>query len=160
MDQTIRFTLNNRPVGVTTDGERELLWVLRADLGLSGTKYGCGQSLCGSCTVIINKEPVRSCQYPVKNVAGKKVITIEGLGANGKPHPLQKAFVQHGAVQCGFCSPGMILSAYGLLLKNAKPNRQQIIEGMEGSLCRCGSYSRIVDAIQAAAAEMSGGRAR
>ncbi len=160
MDQTIKFTLNNRPVSLTTDGERELLWVLRADLGLTGTKFGCGQSLCGSCTVIVNKEPVRSCRYPVKNAAGKKIITIEGLGGNGKPHPLQKAFVQHGAVQCGFCSPGMILSAYGLLLKNAKPNRQQIIEGMEGNLCRCGSYSRIVDAIQAAAAEMSGGRAR
>ncbi len=160
MDQTIRFKLNNRPVSVTTDGERELLWVLRADLGLTGTKFGCGESLCGSCTVIVDKESVRSCQYPVKNVAGKTVITIEGLGANGKPHPLQKAFVQHGAVQCGFCSPGMILSAYGLLLRNARPTRKQIIEGMEGNLCRCGSYSRIVDAIQAAAVEMNGGRAR
>jgi carbon-monoxide dehydrogenase small subunit len=160
MDQTIKFELNNRPVSVTTDGERELLWVLRADLGLTGTKYGCGQNQCGSCTVVVNKEPIRSCQYPVKNVAGKAVITIEGLGANGKPHPLQKAFVQHGAVQCGFCSPGMILNAYGLLLKNAKPTRAQIIEGMDGNLCRCGSYSRIVDAIQTAAAEMKGGKAK
>ncbi len=160
MDQTIKFKLNSRPVSVTTDGERELLWVLRADLGLTGTKYGCGQNQCGSCTVIVNREPVRSCQYPVKNVAGKEVITIEGLGANGKPHPLQKAFVQHGAVQCGFCSPGMILNAYGLLLRNAKPTRAQSIEGMEGNLCRCGGYARIVDAIETAAAEINGGRAK
>jgi len=159
MVQTVRFRLNNRPVSVTTDGERELLWVLRTDLGLTGTKYGCGQNECGACTVLVDGEAVRSCQFPLKGVAGKKIITIEGLARRGKPHPLQKAFVQHGAVQCGFCSPGMIMNAYGLLLQNEKPTRAQIIEGMDGNLCRCGSYSRIVAAIQAAAAEMRGDKA-
>ena len=160
MEQTLDFKLNNRPVRVTTDGERDLLWVLRTDLGLTGTKYGCGQNLCGACTVIVNKEVIRSCQYPVKNVAGKEIITIEGLTEGGKLHPLQRAFTRHGAVQCGFCTPGMILNAYSLLLKNSKPTRAAIIEGMEGNLCRCGSYSRIVDAIQTAATEMKGGKAR
>ncbi len=160
MDQTIKFRLNNRPVSVSTDGERELLWVLRSDLGLTGTKYGCGQNQCGACTVIVNKEAVRSCRYAVKDVAGKEVITIEGLSSGGVMHPLQKAFVQHGAVQCGFCTPGMILNAYSLLLKNPRPTRAQIIEGMDGNLCRCGSYSRIVDAIQTAAAQLKGGKAR
>jgi aerobic-type carbon monoxide dehydrogenase small subunit (CoxS/CutS family) len=160
MDQIVQFKLNHRPVRVTTDGERELLWVLRADLGLTGTKYGCGQNQCGACTVIVNKEAVRSCQYPVKNIAGKDVITIEGLAENGRLHPLQKAFVQHGAVQCGFCTPGMILNAYSLLLKNARPTKAQILDGMEGNLCRCGSYSRIIEAIQTAAADMRGGKAK
>jgi aerobic-type carbon monoxide dehydrogenase small subunit (CoxS/CutS family) len=160
MDQIVQFKLNHRPVSMTTDGERELLWVLRADLGLTGTKYGCGQNQCGACTVIVNKEAARSCQYPVKNVAGKDVITIEGLAENGRLHPLQKAFVQHGAVQCGFCTPGMILNAYSLLLKNVKPTKTQILDSMNGNLCRCGSYSRIIEAIQTAAAEMKGGKAR
>ena len=159
MNQIVRFNLNGRSVSVTADGERELLWVLRTDLGLTGTKYGCGQNECGACTVLVDGEAVRSCQFPLKGVAGKKVITIEGLARRGKPHPLQKAFVQHGAVQCGFCSPGMIMNAYGLLLQNEKPTRAQIIEGMDGNLCRCGSYSRIVAAIQAAAAEMRGDKA-
>jgi carbon-monoxide dehydrogenase small subunit len=160
MEQTLRFKLNSRPASVTTDGERMLLWVLRTDLGLTGTKYGCGQNQCGACTVIVNKEAVRSCQYPVKNAAGKEVITIEGLGTNDKPHPLQKAFAQRGALQCGFCSPGMILNAYSLLMKNANPSKAEIVEGMDGNLCRCGCYSRIIDAIQTAAAEMKGGKTR
>jgi len=158
MEQTIRFTLNSRPVSVTTDGERKLLWVLRTDLGLAGTKFGCGLNQCGTCTVIVNKQAVRSCQYLIKDVAGKEVITIEGLAKNGHLHPLQKAFIQHGAVQCGFCTPGMILRAYGLLLKNSRLNRAQIIESMDQNLCRCGTYNRIVDAIQTAAEEMRGGK--
>jgi aerobic-type carbon monoxide dehydrogenase small subunit (CoxS/CutS family) len=160
MEQTLSFKLNNRPVRVTTDGERMLLWVLRADLGMTGTKYGCGQNQCGACTVIVNKAAIRSCQYPVKNVAGKEVITIEGLAENQKLHPLQNAFAQRGAFQCGFCTPGMILNAYSLLLENSKPTKAEIIEGMEGNLCRCGSYNRIIEAIQAAAVEMKGGKAR
>lgn len=158
MEQTIRFKLNSRPVSVTTDGERELLWVLRTDLALTGTKFGCGRSQCGACTVIVNNEAVRSCQFPVKNVAGKEVITIEGLAENGKLHPLQKAFMQHGAVQCGFCTPGMILEGYTLLLKNAKPTSAEIIQNMDQHLCRCGTYSRIIEAIQTAAAELRGGK--
>jgi aerobic-type carbon monoxide dehydrogenase small subunit (CoxS/CutS family) len=158
MDQTIRFKLNNRPVSITTDGERDLLWVLRTDMGLTGTKFSCGKSQCGACTVIVNKEAVPSCRYPVKNVSGKEVITIEGLAQNEELHPLQKAFIQHGAVQCGFCTPGMILKAYSLLIKKNKLSRVEIIQGMEQHLCRCGSYGRIIDAIQTAAAEMKGGR--
>jgi nicotinate dehydrogenase subunit A len=158
MEQTIRFTLNSRPVSVTTDSERMLLWVLRCDLGLTGTKYGCGQSLCGVCTVLVNREAVRSCQMPLKEVAGKEVLTIEGLEANGMLHPLQQAFVRHGALQCGFCTPGMILNAYSLLMKHARPDRARIMESMEGNYCRCGAHSRIVDAIQSAAAEMGGGK--
>ena len=159
MEQTIRFKLNDRPVSVTTDGDRALLWVLRTDLGLTGTKYGCGRNQCGTCTVLLNKEPVRSCVYPVKSVAGKEVVTIEGLAVNERLHPLQEAFIQHGAVQCGFCTPGMILRSYSLLLKNAKPSRAQIIEHMEPSLCRCGTYPRIVDAVQTAASKLKGGKA-
>jgi len=158
MEQTIHFKLNNRPVSVTTDGERALLWVLRTDLGLTGAKFGCGHSQCGVCTVIINKEAVRSCQYPVKDVSGKEVITIEGLAKNGQLHPLQKAFMQHGAVQCGFCTPGMILEGYSLLLKNARPSRTEIIAGMDQHLCRCGTYTRVVEAVQTAAAELKGGK--
>ncbi|NLT68769.1 MAG: (2Fe-2S)-binding protein [Acidobacteria bacterium] len=159
MEQKIQFTLNDRPVTVTTDGERALLWVLRTDLGLTGAKYGCGQSQCGTCTVIVNNEAIRSCNYPVKNVAGKRVLTIEGLALNGRLHPLQKAFMEHGAVQCGFCTPGMILNSYSLLLKNPTPSREQVVKSMEYNLCRCGSYSRVERAVLAAAAEMKGGEA-
>ena len=159
MEETIRFRLNNRPVSVTTDGKRMLLWVLRTDLGLTGTKYGCGENQCGACTVIVNREAVRSCQLPVKSVAGKEVLTIEGLARKTGLHPLQKAFVDHLATQCGFCTPGMILNAYSLLLKNPRPTREQIIESMDGNLCRCGGYSRIADAIQSAAAAAKGGGA-
>jgi aerobic-type carbon monoxide dehydrogenase small subunit (CoxS/CutS family) len=159
MEQTLHFKLNRRPVKVTTDGDRMLLWVLRGDLGLTGTKYGCGENICGACTVLVNREAIRSCQLPIKAVAGKEVLTIEGLAANGKLHPLQKAFVEHGALQCGFCTSGMILNAYSLLLKNAQPTRMQIIDGMGGNLCRCGTYGRIIAAIQSAAKEMKGGMA-
>jgi carbon-monoxide dehydrogenase small subunit len=158
MEQTIHFKLNSRPVSVTTDGERALLWVLRTDLGLTGTKFGCGHSQCGACTVIVNKEAILSCQYPVKNIEGKEVMTIEGLAKDGKLHPLQKAFVEHGAVQCGFCTPGMILKSYSLLLKNANPSRAEIIESMDRHLCRCGTYSRIAAAIQTASDELRGGK--
>ena len=159
MEQTINFRLNKRPVSITTDGGRELLWVLRTDLGLTGTKFSCGKNQCGACTVIINNEAVQSCRYPVKDVSGKEVITIEGLAQNGELHPIQKAFIKQGAIQCGFCTPGMILKAYSLLLQNKKLGRAEIIEAMDQNLCRCGTYSRIVDAIQTAASEMKGGRA-
>jgi aerobic-type carbon monoxide dehydrogenase small subunit (CoxS/CutS family) len=159
MERTIRFMLNGRPVSVTTDDERSLLWVLRTDLGLTGTKFGCGHNQCGVCTVIINKEAVRSCRLSVKSVAGKDVITIEGLASNGKLHPIQEAFAKEGAVQCGFCTPGMILKSYELLVKYPKPSRAQIIEHMEQNLCRCSAYTRIVQAIETAAIEMRRGKA-
>jgi nicotinate dehydrogenase subunit A len=157
MEQIIRFRLNNRPVSIQTDGERALLWVLRTDLNLTGTKYGCGRGQCGVCTVLVDNKAVQSCRYPVKNVSGKEVVTIEGLAEGGMLHPLQKAFLQHAALQCGFCTPGMILEGCSLLLKNANPSRAEIIESMENHLCRCGSYPRIIDAIQTAAAELKGG---
>jgi len=151
---TFRFRLNGKPIELTLDGERKLLWVLRTDLGLTGTKFGCGEAYCGACTVIMNNEAVRSCQLPIKDANGAEIITIEGLARNGNLHPLQKAFVKHDALQCGFCTPGMILNAYGLLLKNPEPTRQEIIDGMNENLCRCGAYGRIIEAIQTAAKEM------
>ena len=157
MIETLSFRLNGKPVELTVDGERTLLWVLRTDLGLTGTKYGCGEGVCGACTVLVDNEPVRSCQSAVKDVNGKEVITIEGLARNGELHPLQKAFMSHDALQCGFCTPGMIMNAYGLLFRNAEPTRQEIIESMDGNLCRCGSYGRMIEAIQTAAKEMRGG---
>jgi aerobic-type carbon monoxide dehydrogenase small subunit (CoxS/CutS family) len=157
MTQTIKFKLNNKPISITADGERMLLWILRTDLGITGAKYGCGEGFCGACTVLVNNKAVRSCQTAVKEVAGKAVITIEGLSQNGKLHPIQEAFMKHDALQCGFCTPGMILNAYSLLKENPQPNLNEITDGMEGNLCRCGAHNRIVQAIQAAAPEMKGG---
>ncbi len=150
MEGTIQFTLNGKPTRLQVDSNRTLLWVLRADLGLTGAKYGCGEGLCGACTVILNKETVRSCQLRMQDVAGKEVMTIEGLAQNGKLHLLQKAFMEQDALQCGYCTPGMILTAYGLLLKNPRPSYAEIISGMDDNLCRCGAHQRIVQAIQSA----------
>ena len=155
MSENISFKLNGKSVSVTTDGDRPLLWVLRTDLGFTGTKYGCGKGLCGACTVMLGDRAVRSCVIPVRSIKGKEVLTIEGLATNGKLHPIQEAFVKHDALQCGFCTPGMILNAYGLLLKNPRPTRAQIIQGMEGNLCRCAAHSRIIEAVQSAASEMT-----
>jgi carbon-monoxide dehydrogenase small subunit len=157
MRKTIHFMLNGQPKSLTLDRERRLLWVLRTDFGLTGTKYGCGEGLCGACTVLVDNEAVRSCQVPVEDVNGKDILTIEGLATNGRLHPLQKAFVKHDALQCGFCTPGMVLTAYGLLVKNPRPSREDIIAAMNENLCRCGSYPRIVQAIQDAAQAMKGG---
>jgi aerobic-type carbon monoxide dehydrogenase small subunit (CoxS/CutS family) len=154
MIETLSFKLNGKNTELTLDSDRTLLWVLRTDLGLTGTKFGCGEGICGVCTVLVDNEPVRSCQFSVKDINGKEVITIEGLAKNGEPHPLQKAFIKHDALQCGFCTPGMILNAYGLLMENPDPTREDIIENMDGNLCRCGSYGRIIEAIQTAAREM------
>jgi len=160
MTDTISFTLNGRSVSVTVDGERPLLSVLRTDLGLTGTKYGCGQAICGACTVLVDDKAVRSCVFPVRGVDGTEVLTIEGLSRNGQLHPVQKAFMHHDAFQCGFCTPGMILTAYSLLLQNPAPTGAEIIQGMEDNLCRCGAHTRIIQAIQSAAEEMKGGSSR
>ena len=157
MQSTIRFTLNGKPASVTTDGDRPLLWVLRTDLDLTGTKYGCGEGLCGACTVIVNGDAVRSCQVRAKEVSGKTVMTIEGLAADSGVHPVQKAFMEHDALQCGYCTPGMILNAVALLRKNPHPTMAQIVEGMDDNLCRCGAHNRIVQAVQTAAKVMEGG---
>ena len=154
MKETIRFTLNGRPTSLEVQADRMLLWVLRTDLGLTGTKFGCGESLCGACTVIVDQEATRSCRLPVKQIRGKEVMTIEGLARNGKLHPLQEAFVEHGALQCGFCTSGMIMTAYSLLLRNSKPTRKQIIAGMDNNLCRCAAHQRIVQAIESASRKM------
>jgi aerobic-type carbon monoxide dehydrogenase small subunit (CoxS/CutS family) len=157
MEEVVRFTLNGKPTALTVDSDRMLLWVLRTELGLTGTKYGCGMGLCGACTVLVDDKAVRSCGLPVKLVEGKSVTTIEGLARAGKLHPLQKAFMEHDALQCGYCTPGMILSAYSLLRENPRPSYSQIVEGMDGNLCRCGAHKRITEAVQAAAKEMEGG---
>jgi len=148
MSKTIHFKLNGQPNSLALDRERMLLWVLRTDFGLTGTKYGCGEGYCGACTVLVNNEAVRSCQFPVEDADGKEILTIEGLAKNGTLHPLQKAFAENGALQCGFCTSGMIMTAYGLLLKNPKMTRAEIIEGMEQNLCRCAAHKRIVQAIE------------
>jgi aerobic-type carbon monoxide dehydrogenase small subunit (CoxS/CutS family) len=152
----IRFRLNGQPAALDTDVRRPLLWVLRTDLALTGTKYGCGVGLCGSCTVMVDRRPVRSCLTAVGTVDGKDVMTIEGLARDGRLHPLQTAFAERGALQCGYCTPGMIMSAYGLLLEKPRPTRAEILEGMESNLCRCGAHQRIVEAIEAAAQVMGG----
>ena len=150
----MRFTLNGKETELTVDPTLTLLWVIRNQLGLTGTKYGCGIGFCGACTIIIDNEAVRSCMLPADELNGKNVITIEGLAVNGKPHPIQKAFMEHDALQCGYCTPGMIMNAYGLLLRNPEPSRQEVIEGMEENLCRCGAHIRIIEAVQSAAREM------
>jgi carbon-monoxide dehydrogenase small subunit len=158
MEQTIRFELNGKKTEIKIDPKLTLLWVLRTQFGLTGTKYGCGIGFCGACTVLIDNEAVRSCQVPVSDAAGKKVVTIEGLAITGSLHPVQKAFVEHDASQCGYCTPGMIMSAVGLLQKNPNPSEQEILHGMEDNLCRCGTHVRVVKAIQTAAKEMKGAK--
>lgn len=161
MRNTIRFKLNGEPRSLELERERMLLWVLRTDFRLTGTKYGCGEGFCGACTVLVDNEPVRSCQFPAAEIDQKEVMTIEGLaGREGKLHPLQAAFVEHDAMQCGFCTPGMILAAYSLLLKNPHPTRKEIIESMDENLCRCGAHTRIIQAIQTAAQNTRGGSRR
>jgi aerobic-type carbon monoxide dehydrogenase small subunit (CoxS/CutS family) len=140
------------------DDARTLLWVLRTDLGLTGTKYGCGEGLCGSCTVVVDGAAERSCRLQMRDVEGKEVLTIEGLASGDELHPIQAAFVKHDALQCGFCTPGMILSGYGLLKENAEPTRQQIIEHMDDNLCRCGAHIRIIRAIEEASRVMKKGQ--
>jgi len=157
MAKPIRFSFNGTSTALEVEEERMLLWVLRTELGLTGTKSGCGEGFCGSCTVLVDGKPERSCQLPMSEVAGKEIVTIEGLVKDGKLNPVQMAFVEHDALQCGFCTPGMILNAYGLLLENPKPTRQQILDHMEDNLCRCGTHVRIVKAIETAAAEMRKG---
>ena len=158
MKETIHFELNGKQVDLSIDPRLTLLWVLRDQFGLTGTKYGCGLGFCGACTVLIDNNAVRSCTQTIGDAVGKKVLTIEGLMHDGKLNPVQDAFMKHDALQCGYCTPGMIMNAYGLLLKNPEPSRHDIIAGMEENYCRCGAHARIIDAIQSAAVEMKGGK--
>ena len=156
MEEKVQFELNGKQVEVQTEKNQTLLWVLRTQLGLTGTKYGCGEGYCGSCTVLMDNEPVRSCGITMEDAAGKKIVTIEGLADGEKLHPVQQAFVEHDALQCGYCTPGMIMNAVGLLNKNPEPTRQEIIDGMEDNLCHCGAHTRIIRAIESASKTMKG----
>ena len=160
MSKTIHFKLNGEAKTLNVDRRRMLLWVLRTDFQLTGAKYGCGEGYCGACTVLVDNEAVRSCQLPVDEIDGKDVMTIEGLAEGGKLHPLQEAFAKHDALQCGFCTPGMILTALALLKKNPGASRKAVVDGLENNLCRCGAHTRIVQAVEATAKGMKGGSRR
>ncbi len=154
MVRAVEFTLNGQPVAPAVDHERKLLWVLRTELGLTGTKHGCGEGLCGSCTVLVDRAPRRACQLEVGDVAGKEVTTVEGLAAlaeGGDLHPLQSAFIEHGAFQCGFCTSGMLMQAAGLLGERRPATADRIRRGLENNLCRCGAHRRILAAVEDAA---------
>jgi len=154
---TVQFRLNGKSVTLKVAEDRPLLWTLRTDLALTGVKYACGEGFCGACTVLVNGEAVLSCQTPVEDVDGAEVVTIEGLAQNGKLHPIQQAFIDHDAMQCGFCTSGMIMKAYSFLAENYQPTQDDIIAAMDDNLCRCGSHVRIVQAIQTAARRMKKG---
>ena len=148
-----RFTINGRTVDVRAEPDTPLLWVVRDEIGLTGTKFGCGLALCGACTVHLDGAPVRSCQTPVSAVAGRKVTTIESLSPNNS-HPLQKAWIAHDVPQCGYCQSGQLMSAAALLASNKNPSDADIDAAMSGNICRCGTYGRIKAAIKTAAPEM------
>jgi aerobic-type carbon monoxide dehydrogenase small subunit (CoxS/CutS family) len=157
MARITELDVNGSKRRVDADADRTLLSVLRDDLELTGTKYGCGEGQCAACTVLIDGQPARSCLTKVGTLAGKRIVTIEGLAPSGRLHPVQEAFLDADAMQCGWCTPGMILGAVGLLRKNPHPSESEIVTGMNGHICRCGTYPRVVAAIQAAAKK--GGRA-
>ncbi len=150
MPNVTSLNLNGKKLRVNVDSQILLLYVLRDHLNMTGTKYGCGESKCGACTVLVDGQVMRSCVTPVGRVGGKQITTIEGLEKDGKLHPLQDAFLKADAMQCGFCTSGMIMAAAGLLNKNPKPSRDEIVKHMDGNVCRCGTYQRIVNAIEIA----------
>ncbi|MGA2990621.1 MAG: (2Fe-2S)-binding protein [Candidatus Korobacteraceae bacterium] len=155
MKKTISLTVNGESHTVEVDAKDLLLLVLREKLGLTGTKEGCGTGECGACTVLVNGEPVNSCLYLAVRADGKSVLTIEGLAQGGQLHPLQQAFIDNAAVQCGFCAPGMLLSAKALLDRNPRPTEREIREGIAGNICRCTGYVKVVKAIQQASTVMA-----
>jgi len=151
MNVNLQFTLNGKPQRVSTDPQRTMLEVLREDLDLTGTKYGCGEGQCRACTVLLDGNPVRSCQTQITEVEGHTVETIEGLARDGVLHPVQEAFIKEGAMQCGYCVPGMILATVALIKRNPSPNQTQIVEALNGNLCRCCGYVNVLKAVQRAA---------
>jgi aerobic-type carbon monoxide dehydrogenase small subunit (CoxS/CutS family) len=157
MSKVTELYVNGGRHRLAAEPERSLLSVLREELNLTGSKYGCGEGECGACTVLLEGRPVRSCVTLLSAAAGKRITTIEGLEKNGRLHPLQQAFLDAGALQCGYCTPGMIISALGLLGKNPNPSEPEIIRAMEGNICRCGVYPRILAAIRQAAKAQKGG---
>ena len=150
--KTLELHINRAKRRLEVEAERSLLSILRDDLDLTGAKYGCGEGQCGACTILIDGQPVRSCITQAGAVTGKQITTIEGLEQNGRLHPLQEAFLETGAMQCGYCIPGMIMAGVGLLKKNPDPTEPEIIRAMEGNICRCGTHPRIVVALRRAAA--------
>ncbi|MGD0131673.1 MAG: (2Fe-2S)-binding protein [Bryobacteraceae bacterium] len=154
----MELVVNQTRYRLVVDPGRMLLWVLRDELDLTGTKYGCGEGECGACTVLIDGAAIRSCMTRVSAVAGKQITTIEGLAQNGKLHPLQEAFIQADALQCGYCTPGMILSSVALLKKTPQPTEPEIRTSLEGNVCRCGTYPRIIVAVRNAAVQMAAGQ--
>jgi nicotinate dehydrogenase subunit A len=153
----IRLVVNGQAREVAADPETPLLYVLRNDLGLTGTKFGCGLGQCGSCTVLVGGQAVRSCMLPVQAVAGQAVTTIEGLGSPERPHPLQAAFIEEQAVQCGYCTPGIVMAAKAALDQTPRPTEAQLKNALDGVLCRCGTHDRVIRAVMRAAATMGGG---
>ena len=151
MKKAIQFSLNGKAVQLETEPDRPLLWVLRGDLALTGTKYGCGEGYCGACTVLVDGQAERACLQSIGGVAGKNVTTIEGLAEGGKLHPVQQAFMDHDALQCGYCTPGMILTAVDILNRNPQASDSDIANGLEANLCRCGAHKRILEAVQSVA---------
>ena len=154
----MELVVNQKHYRLQVDSDRMLLWVLRDELELTGSKYGCGEGQCGACTVLIDGAPVRSCITRASTVAGKQITTIEGVAQNGRLHPVQEAFIQADAMQCGYCTPGMIVSGVALLKKTPHPSEAEIRRAMEGNVCRCGTYPRIVAAVQLAERLMTGGQ--
>ncbi len=155
MPKLIELLVNRARVRVDADPEASLLNVLREQADLTGTKYGCGEGQCGACTILLDGAAIRSCITPVRAAFGKQITTIEGLENGGRLHPLQEAFLEMGALQCGYCTPGMILSGVGLLNKNPSPTREEVLRFMEGNICRCGTYPRILAAMEKAAASVT-----
>jgi nicotinate dehydrogenase subunit A len=151
MVRKFRLVLNGKPVELEADEDRSLLWALRTDLDLTGAKYGCGQGDCGACTVLVGDRAVRACLTKLPSVEGKTVLTIEGLSQDSSLHPLQQAFIEHSAFQCGYCTPGMLMSAVALLRRNPSPDRAEIVAHLEHNLCRCGSHPRVIGAVLAVA---------
>jgi len=158
--QPFDLIVNGSPVRVTADGGTPLLDVLRNHLGLTGTKFGCGQEQCGCCMVLVDGKPEKSCGKPLSTVAGKAIVTIEGLGTPERPHPLQQAFLDEQAGQCGYCLAGILISAKALLDRNRSPSRIEIAKALDDNICRCGSHNRILRAIERAAARMQEGISR
>lgn len=157
MQRITELNINGSKIKIDAAADRSLLSLLRDDLDLTGSKYGCGEGQCGACTVLIDGEARRSCITTLGTVAGKKIVTIEGLERNGKLHPLQEAFIEADSMQCAYCTPGMIMSGIALLTRNPNPGEPDIVKAMEGNICRCGTYPRIVSAIRKASQTMRGG---
>jgi len=154
MKRVVSFVLNGDPASLDVDPRRRLLWVLRSDLALTGAKYGCGEQQCGACTVLVDGRPAFSCSVPVSSVEGREVVTSEGLARGDELHPVQRAFADNDALQCGFCTPGMILGAVALLRRRPTPTEGEVREALEGHLCRCGVHVRVLRAVQDASRAM------